>query len=61
MAGVEQYLSLAPTALRAPLALAFELNGIENSSDMCCIMGQKQDASKTGVALLGTLNQMCEL
>jgi len=55
MAGVEQYLSLAPTALRAQLALAFKLNGIENSSDMCCIMGQKQDASVTGRDLLGEL------
>ena len=55
MAGVEQFVSLAPTALRAPLANAFEKFGIDTAADLCCIMSCKKDAGKVCLELLGDL------
>ena len=55
MAGVEQFVSLAPTALRGFLANAFEKFGIDTAADLCCIMSSKKDAGKVCSELLGDL------
>ena len=53
MAGVEQFLSVAPTVYRAPLAAAFAAFGIESAADLCHIMCRKEDAAKVCKELLG--------
>jgi len=53
MAGVDQFLSVAPTAFRAPLAKAFAAFGIDTAADLCHIMSRKSDASKVCVELFG--------
>ena len=53
MAGVEQFLSVAPTVYRAPLAAAFAAFGIESAADLCHIMCRKEDAAKVCQELLG--------
>ena len=53
MAGVDQFLSVAPTALRAPLAKAFAAYGIDTAADVCHIMSKESDASKVCMELLG--------
>ena len=53
MAGVDQFLSVAPTAFRAPLATAFAAFGIDSAADLCHIMCRKEDSAKVCKELLG--------